>query len=64
MINYQRFYYSGLILPSRYETFGIEAMSCGLFVIATKTCAIPEIITSEKYGLLFNASMKRDWKKL
>lgn len=48
--------YSGLILPSRHETFGIvliEAMSCGLFVIATNICAIPEIVVNKKYGLLF-----------
>lgn len=43
------------VLPSKYETFGlvlIEAMSCGLPVIATR-CGGPEsIITNEKLGIL------------
>ncbi|WP_368207760.1 glycosyltransferase [Aeromonas sp. s12] len=47
-------HYNGLILPSLYETFGIvliEALSVGTPVIASDTCAIPEIV--KNYGLLF-----------
>lgn len=50
-------FYSGIdlfVLPSRYETFGIvliEAMSCGIPVIATR-CGGPEDIITQETGLL------------
>jgi len=47
--------YDLLVLPSRYETFGIvliEAMSCGLPVVSTKVGAAQEIITSGDVGIL------------
>jgi L-malate glycosyltransferase len=50
-------FYSGLdifVLPSRYETFGvvlIEAMACGIPVIATR-CGGPEEIVTQSTGIL------------
>ena len=44
-----------LILPSREEPFGvvlIEALSQGCRVVASKVGGVPEIVTSEKRGLL------------
>ena len=43
------------VLPSHYETFGvvlIEAMSCGLPVLSTKSGGPESIITSNDYGFL------------
>jgi glycosyltransferase involved in cell wall biosynthesis len=47
--------YKMLIVPSLYESFGIvsiEAFSCGIPVIASNICAIPEIISSPELGIL------------
>lgn len=46
-----------LLLPTVNDTFGfacIEAMAGGTPVIATKTCAIPEIIENERNGFLLD----------
>lgn len=50
------------VLPSKYETFGvvlIEAMSCGLPVIATKSAGPESIITDNKLGILCDAEEKQ-----
>ena len=46
------------VLPSLNESFGvvnIEALACGKPVVASKVGGVPEIISSEKYGLLCTA---------
>jgi len=52
-----------LILPSYIEGLPyviLEGMNYGLYVISTKVGAIPEIINSEKKGLLFEAGRKEE----
>jgi glycosyltransferase involved in cell wall biosynthesis len=47
--------FDALVLPSLWEGFGLvflEAMSCGLPVIATRVSAIPEIVLDGETGLL------------
>ena len=49
------------VLPSRYETGGIvllEAMACGLPVIATRVGALPEIVTEQNGILVPNGDIK------
>lgn len=44
-----------LLFPSRFEGFGyaaLEAMACGVPVIATHSSAIPEVVEHEKTGIL------------
>ena len=48
---------SALILPSRYESFGMvlaEAMAVGIPVIATNVAGIPHLIKNEETGFLIN----------
>ena len=44
-----------LVMPSRYEELGtalLEAMQCGLPIVATRTGGIPEVVGHETSGLL------------
>lgn len=44
-----------IVVPSRYEAFGrviVEAMLCGIPVVATKVAGIPEIIDDQRSGIL------------
>lgn len=52
-----------LILPSRYESFGMvlaEAMSIGIPVIGTRIAGIPHLIEEEKTGFLINVGDVKD----
>ena len=58
--------YDMLILPSQYETFGIvliEAMACGLPVIASNIAAMPEIVANDNVGYLINPEDIEEFKK-
>jgi len=66
------------VLPSLQESFGIvqlEALACGIPVIATKTNGSKEVIRSDDYGLLCNikdaldlaekvvSGLQKEWRK-
>lgn len=68
--------YSLLVLPSRYETFGLvvlEALSRGVPVVASNTGALPELVCPDRNGLLvkpgdvsgladaIESAVKRNW---
>lgn len=61
------FYSKGncFVLPSRYETFGIvyiEAMACGLPVIATR-CGGPEELVNKENGILIDVDNEEQLRK-
>ncbi|MGO3127133.1 MAG: glycosyltransferase [Luteimonas sp.] len=52
-----------LVMPSRWESFGLvaaEAHSYGLGVLASRTCSIPEIVSENESGLLFEKDSADD----
>ncbi|ROR18603.1 glycosyltransferase involved in cell wall biosynthesis [Comamonas sp. BIGb0124] len=52
-----------LVMPSRWESFGLvaaEAHSCGLPVIASRCCSIPEIVQDGVTGFLFEKDSSSD----
>lgn len=54
------------LLPSELESFGLaalEAMSCGVPVIATNTQGIPEVVINSKNGFLSNVGDTDDMAK-
>lgn len=55
--------YEALILPTKYETFGIvliESLASGVPVLASDLCAVPEIVKSEEYGMLFESKNSKE----
>jgi glycosyltransferase involved in cell wall biosynthesis len=54
---------SVLVLPTRYEAFGIvliEAMACGIPVLASRVAAVPEVVDDGETGMLFTVDDARD----
>jgi glycosyltransferase involved in cell wall biosynthesis len=54
---------SALVLPTRYEAFGIvliEAMACGIPVLASRVAAVPEVVEDGETGILFTVDDAED----